>query len=75
MGNCTSSGRPLSFREDERGLDLEQQSESRPRVFYRYELKSSLLIVARPYRFTDKLLTGMQSCTGCSALFAQAKPA
>ena len=39
-------GLNLSFRDDERGLDIEQRSGQRPRVFYRRELETQPLIVA-----------------------------
>ncbi|HEX8180793.1 MAG TPA: PQQ-binding-like beta-propeller repeat protein, partial [Pyrinomonadaceae bacterium] len=38
----------LSFKEDERGLDVERRSGQRPRVFYRRELETQPLVIAKP---------------------------
>ena len=40
-------GLNLSFKEEERGLDVEQRSGQQPRVFYRRELEAQPLVVAR----------------------------
>ena len=40
-------GLELSFKDEERGLDVEQRSGQRPRVFYRRELDIHPLIVAK----------------------------
>lgn len=41
-------GLDLSFKEEERGLDVEKRSTQRPRVFYRRELEAQPLVIAKP---------------------------
>ena len=43
-------GLDLSFKEDERGLDVVRRSGQRPRVFYRRELEAQPLVIAKPAR-------------------------
>ena len=41
-------GIDLSFKDDERGLDVVRRSGQQPRVFYRRELETQPLVIARP---------------------------
>jgi WD40 repeat protein len=43
-------GLDLSFKEDERGLDVVRRIGQRPRVFYRRELETQPLVIAKPAR-------------------------
>jgi hypothetical protein len=48
MKKASGRGINLSFKEEERGLDVEQRSGQQPRVFYRRELEAQPLIIAKP---------------------------
>jgi WD40 repeat protein len=41
-------GLDLSFKEDERGVDVERRSGQRPRVFYRREVEAQPFVIAKP---------------------------
>ncbi len=47
MQRALARGLDLSFIEEERGLTLEQRNVQRPRVFYRRELETNTLLVAK----------------------------
>jgi WD40 repeat protein len=47
MKRARGLGLNLSFKDEERGLDIERRSSQRPRVFYRREADGSPLLVAR----------------------------
>jgi WD40 repeat protein len=48
MKKARGRGINLSFKEEERGLEIERRSGQQPRIFYRRELESQPLIIAKP---------------------------
>jgi WD40 repeat protein/uncharacterized caspase-like protein len=48
MKTARGLGLDLSFNDGERGLDMPQRSGQRPRVFYRRELETQPLVIAKP---------------------------
>ena len=48
MKRALARGIKLSFADEERALNISNRSGQRPRVFYRRELESQPLVVARP---------------------------
>ncbi|MCA1633971.1 MAG: caspase family protein [Acidobacteria bacterium] len=54
MKRALARGMNLSFKEEERGLTIEQRSGQRPRVFYRRELEAQPPVVAKPAAMQPK---------------------